>query len=150
MNNRFKFLTILFAFITLSALIVHLFELGVKINLSKEDYHSVQNIYREWAWLGVFEIGSILLTAILTFKERENKKIFPYLMISFVCFLVSIIFFFLFTFPVNGATSNWTQMPQGWDILRRKWEYSHAINATLYLTGFGFLIGAVLSKRQVE
>jgi hypothetical protein len=38
MKNLFRFLTIIFAVITLGALLAHLFELPGKMILSKEDY----------------------------------------------------------------------------------------------------------------
>ena len=61
MKNAIRFTAILFAVITLSALMAHLLELRVKINLSKEDYQIVQGIYSGWQWLGIFEIGAIIL-----------------------------------------------------------------------------------------
>ncbi len=148
MSNRFRFLTIFFSAITLSALIVQLLELRVNINVTKEGCRIVPGIYRRWVWLGIFEIGSAFLTGIWAFKEKEIESTFTYLMISFVCFAVSTVIFFLFTLPVNLTTSDWTQMRQGCDLVRQKWDYSHAINAALYLTGFGFLSGAVLLKNQ--
>jgi hypothetical protein len=39
--------------------------------------------------------------------------------------------FFIRTFPINQATSNWTLATDGWMVLRARWEYSHAANALL-------------------
>jgi hypothetical protein len=144
MKNLLKFITILFAVITLSALMAHLLELPGKINLSKEDYQTVQGIYRGWAWLGIFEFGAILLTLIWTITERKRKDIFLFLLTPLLCFVVSIILFFIFTFPANTATLNWTQLPDDWEVLRKRWEYSHAVRALLNLGGFGCLLMALL------
>mgnify|MGYP001546022963 CR=1 FL=1 len=114
MKNLLRFITILFAVITLSALMTHLFELPAKIKLSKADYQLVQGIYRGWAWLGIAEIGAILLTFAWTIIERKEKHRYPFLLAALICFIISIAIFFAFTFPANGATSNWTQLPVNW------------------------------------
>lgn len=146
MKNLLKFLTILFVVITLSALMAHLLELPNKMNLSKDNYQSVQQIYRGWSWLGIFEIGAIVLTLIWAIIERRNKKIFPFLLTALLFFVVSIITFFIFTFPANTATENWTQLSQDWQVLRKNWEYSHASRAILSLIGFSFLMVAILKE----
>ena len=146
MKNLFRFLTIIFAVITLGALLAHLFELPGKMILSKEDYRMVQGIYSGWAWLGIFEIGTIILVLIWTISERKNKTTFPYLLTALIILVVSLVIFFLFTFPANRATMNWTQLPPDWEMLRRKWEYSHGIRAVLNLIGFGFLIAGLMKK----
>jgi len=146
MKNLLSFLTIMFAVITLGALLAHLFELPRKMMLSKEDYQVVQGIYSGWAWLGIFEIGTILLTLIWMISERKKKPIFPSLLTALLLFVISLAIFFLFTFPANQATINWTHLPDAWETLRIKWEYSHGIRAVLNLIGFGFLIAALMKK----
>ena len=37
--------------------------------------------------------------------------------------------FFVWTFPANQATNNWTVVPKNWNKLRIQWEYSHAAHA---------------------
>jgi hypothetical protein len=148
MKNLFRFLTITFAAITLCALITHLLELPGKIDMSKENYLVVQSIYRGWAWLGIFEIGAILLTLIWTAGDIKKKRTFPFLLTALLCFVVSITIFFIFTFPANRATINWTQLPDNWQTLRSQWEYSHAIRAILNLTGFCFLVIVLLRERR--
>jgi hypothetical protein len=44
---------------------------------------------------------------------------------------------FVWTFPTNQATNNWTVVPKNWNALRIQWEYSHAANAVgLGLCGY--------------
>ncbi|MEJ7683011.1 MAG: hypothetical protein WKG06_35175 [Segetibacter sp.] len=150
MKNVLRFTTILFAVITLSALMTHLLEFRGKINLSKGNYQVVQSIYRGWAWLGIFEVGAILLTLIWTITNRKNKNIFILLLSALICFTISLIIFFIFTFPANQAAVNWTQLPQQWEPLRMKWEYSHAIRAVLNLIGFSFLIVCLIKSGESE
>ncbi len=148
MKNLLRFITILFVVIALSALMAHLLELPNKMNLSKDNYQTVQQIYRGWSWLGIFELGAILLTIIWVIIERGNKKIFPLLLTALFFFIVSIVTFFIFTFPTNIATENWTQLPLEWQVLRKNWEYSHASRAILNLIGFSLLIVALLKERN--
>ena len=145
MKNLIRFTALIFTAITLSALMAHLLELRVKILLSKENYQIVQGIYSGWQWLGIFEIGAIILTLIWTIFDRK-LTIFPFLLSALICFSLSIIIFFVFTFPTNQATLNWTNLLDNWDELRKTWEYSHAIRALLSLFGFSFLVLALLKN----
>jgi hypothetical protein len=42
----------------------------------------------------------------------------------------------MFTYPINRATDNWTVLPEAFEVARRQWEYSHAVNAVLTFAGF--------------
>ncbi len=148
MKNLLRFVTILFEVITLCALMTHLLELRGKISMSQQNYFVVQGIYSGWAWLGIFEIGAILLTFIWTIAERKNNKIFSLLLFALIIFVVSLTLFFMFTFPSNTATANWTEVTSNWKILRERWEYSHAVRAILNLVGFCLLILAVLKNKK--
>jgi hypothetical protein len=147
MKNLIRFITIVFATITLSALLAHLMELPGKIYLSKENYQLVQQIYRGWAWLGIFEIGAILLTLVWAIVESK-KTIFSFLLIAFLLFSSSLVIFFIYTFPANNITLNWTQLPGNWENLRKQWEYSHAVRTFLNFAGFCLLIIALLKDKN--
>lgn len=150
MRTFIRFFTIFFTVISLSALMAHLFELRVKIKLSQDNYQIVQGIYSGWQWLGIFELGAILLTLIWAILDRKESKVFPYLVSALICFLLSIAIFFIFTFPTNQTTVNWTKLPANWDELRKVWEYSHAIRALLYLCGFNLLVVTILKNESKE
>ena len=47
--------------------------------------------------------------------------------------------FFIWTYPANVATQNWTVQPADWAELRRQWGYSHAFNAFLMFAAFCFV-----------
>ena len=146
MKNLIRFIAILFTAITLSALMAHLLELRVKINLSKENYQIVQGIYSGWQWLAIFEIGAIILTIIWTIFDHKIKNVFPFLLTASICLIISTVVFFIFTFPTNQETLNWTSLPDNWDELRKTWEYSHAMRAILTLFAFSFLVLALLKN----
>jgi Domain of unknown function (DUF1772) len=147
MKNLARFVTVIFAVITLSVSLSHFFELPGKINLPKENYQVVQGIYKGWAWLGIFEVGTIIFTLALTIAERRKKWGFIFLLTATILFTASIAVFFIYTKPANTATINWTQLPPNWELLRGQWEYSHAARAILNLTGVCFLILAILKKK---
>ena len=146
MKNLIRFIALIFTAITLSASMAHLLELRVKMQLLKADYQTVQGIYSGWQWLGIFELGAIILTLIWIIFDRKST-IFPFLSAALICFILSILIFFVFTFPTNQATLSWTNLPDDWEELRKTWEYSHAMRAFLSLSGFSFLVLALLKKQ---
>lgn len=148
MKNLLRFITILFVTITLGTLLAHLFALPRKINLSKENYQLVQQLYRGWSWIGFAEIGAILLTIGWVYNDQKRKRTFPYLLTAALCFIISLAVFFLFTFPANRATHNWLQLPANWETLKKQWEYSHAARAVINLAGFSLLIIVLLKERN--
>lgn len=144
----FFFLSILFTAIAMSAGFAHLFVLPNKIHLSREEYLTVQQIYRGWALLGIAEMCALLSTLILTVLVREQPWIFYLSFIAIVCIAMSLLIFFLFIYPANQATSNWTNLPQNWQLLRQQWEYSHAVSAGLYFIAFVSLVMSTLIERK--
>jgi len=50
---------------------------------------------------------------------------------SFVCIVAALIVFFIWVFPGNQATQNWTVAPDNWQALRTRWEYGHAANSLI-------------------
>jgi hypothetical protein len=124
----------------------HLLELPNKMLLSREDYLTVQQIYRGWALLGIAVVGALISTAALTWLQRGEGAPFYFALLATVCIALSLIIFFSFTFPANQATENWTMFPEQWEGLRRQWEYSHATGAILYFIALASLVLSVLSS----
>jgi hypothetical protein len=56
------------------------------------------------------------------------------------------IVFWVWTFPANQATVNWTQQPENWQALRSQWEYSHLAGAGFQMVAMIALIVAVLRR----
>ena len=57
-----RFASLLFAALALAPAMAHLLELPNKIDLAREDYRTVQQIYRGWALLGFVVVGALLST----------------------------------------------------------------------------------------
>ena len=128
--------------LTLTALVLvpsgaHLFELPGKIGLDRDAYFIVQGIYAGWALFGVPIIGAILANGALAIALRRREPAAArWALASAVLIAASLAVFFTWTFPANQATANWTHKPDHWEILRREWEYSHAVNAVMVFAAF--------------
>jgi hypothetical protein len=107
----------------------HLLKLTYKINLDHDNYITVQQIYREWALLGIILILSVFANGLVAFKIRSHTAAMACATIAALLMCVGLVIFFAWTFRVNQATSNWSVTPENWQSLRAKWEYSHAVNA---------------------
>lgn len=54
----------------------------------------------------------------------EPRVLLPTL-IALCCLVAAQAVFWIWTYPADQATGNWTVQPENWEILRRNWEYSH-------------------------
>lgn len=142
------FIALFFVAVALGPALAHLLELPNKINLSREEYLTVQQIYRGWALLGIVVFGALLSTLALTITLRHQRNAFIFALIAFLCIVGTQIVFWTYTYPANQATNNWTMLPENWSDLRRQWEYSHATSAGLNLVALVAMILSVLARRR--
>src|SRR5215217_1767398 len=120
-------------------------ELPNKINLSREDYLTVQQIYRGWNRLAVVVIGALSSNLVLAALERTKSRTWALNIIAFLCLVGTQIVFWRYTYPVNQQTHNWTVLPEQWQELRKQWEYSHATSAGLNLVALIALTLSILA-----
>jgi hypothetical protein len=90
-------------------------------------------------------LGALLSTLLLTILVRSRLRQFALACVAFGCVLVTQVIFWMFTFPVNQQTRNWTTLPPNWMMLRERWEYSHATAAVFELIAFVAVVIAVLA-----
>jgi hypothetical protein len=128
---HFHFAAVMLTALALAPGLAHLFALPNKISLAQEPYFVVQGIYRGWALLGIVLFAALFANAILTYLlgRAGEPTVLP--LIATFCLAFNIAIFFIWTFPANQATDNWTTVPENWMALRTQWEYSHAVNAGL-------------------
>ena len=126
-----QFLTIALTALALVPAGAHLFELPNKMPLGRDEYFTVQAIYRGWALFGVVLIAAIAANLLHAIMVRRRRRAFALAACAFVVMAGTLAIFFGWTYPANQATANWTLVPADWQELRRQWEYSHAINAVL-------------------
>lgn len=148
MIKTLQLVAILFTAVSMAAGWAHLLELPNKINLSRDDYLTVQQIYRGWALLGIAVVGALVSTAVLTVLQRGKGAVFYFALAATLLIALSLAVFFSVTFPANQATQNWTDLPEGWEALRRQWEYSHAVSAVLYFIALASLVLSVIWDRR--
>ena len=109
----------------------HLFELPGKIAMPPNNYMIVQGIYRGWSLFGIVLLAGMLSTLMLAILRRRRQGVCALSLAAFVCLAATQIIFWVFTYPMNIASRNWTTMPDQFEAARRQWEYSHAASAVL-------------------
>ena len=113
-----------------------------------EQYFTVQGIYRGWALLGFVLLGAIGANLVHAILIRDVPRAFWFALVAFLLMLVSLAIFFIWTYPANQATSNWTVAPANWASLRTQWEYSHAANAVITFLALCAVTASLVTKRE--
>ncbi len=142
-----RFLSIFLVGLALAPALAHLLELPNKIALPAEDYRTVQQIYRGWALLGIVVFSAVLSTLATWIVLRKARLPHAGTLLALVCLLAAQAVFWIWTYPANQQTENWTVLPDAWRALRAQWEYSHAAGAVLNLIAFVALLAAALRAR---
>lgn len=110
----------------------HLFELPGKIALDQNDYFVVQGIYAGWALFVIPILGAIAANfALFLVQRKRDPRSAHFALASSALIVLSLVVFFVWVFPGNQATDNWTVAPGNWEELRRSWEYGHAASAAI-------------------
>ena len=114
-------------------------------------YMTVQKIYAGWYFFGIPIITALLLIFIHTFMVRNDRPAFMLSLSAALCLTATQVIFWMFTYPINRATDNWTVLPEAFEVARRQWEYSHAVNAVLTFAAFVAITLSVLAtSREVR
>jgi hypothetical protein len=140
-----QFAAVVFCGLALVPAAAHVMELPNKIHLSREDYLVAQKLYRGWQFVGIVVVLALIATALLALQARgSDGAALAAAWLAFICVVATQAVFWIFTFPVNRITKNWTSLPADWMALRRRWEYSHAASAALNLLAFAASVLAAL------
>jgi len=143
----FLFFTAILATLVSSAPdLAHLFELPHKLALSRDQYFTVQQIYGGWELFGIAILVQAVSLSMLAWRSTREHYIFRPVMAALILMMLAQTLFWLFTFPANSLTENWTTIPADWDMLRHQWEYSHAMGAICQLLALCCLVGALFSR----
>ena len=143
-----EFLAILLMALALVPAGAHFLELPGKIGLGRDAYFAVQQIYPGWAPFRIVLFGTLVVNVILSALLREDRMAFVFAVGAVVAVLVIFAIFFSWIFPANQATADWTRPTEDWELLRRNWEYSHAVNALVTLLGFCSVTLAALTSSR--
>jgi hypothetical protein len=109
----------------------HLFALPNKLAMNAETYFAAQRAYDGWAVLGVLPVAAVLANFGFALRLRRRGRPAGMAWLAALLLLAGLGGFFVWTFPANRATENWTRLPADWQALRAAWEWSHAANALL-------------------
>jgi hypothetical protein len=120
--------------------LAHLYALPNKIDLPPGAYLAAQHAYRGWWMLGAAIVGALVSLTVQAVKVRHDRRALGLTLLALALLIAAQVLFWMFTFPANRATFNWTVLPAGWESLRRRWEYSHAFGAGLTLLAFVALL----------
>jgi hypothetical protein len=122
----------------------HLFELPAKMTLAPDEYMVTQGIYRGWSLFGIVVFAALLLVLLHSVLRRARRSVFVLSLVALVCLIGTQVIFWLFTYPMNVATANWTTMPADFEMARRQWEFSHAASAVLTFLALIAITASVL------
>ena len=142
------FVALLATALALGGALAHALELPNKIGLSRDDYFVVQQVYRGWDRLAVLLLVELVAMIALAVMSRRRPRVFWPVVAAIFCLLSAQLLFWLFTFPANVATENWTRMPDDWERLRTQWEYSHLAGAIFQILAMTALIVAALTHAR--
>jgi hypothetical protein len=123
----------------------HLMAFYAKIAMPEQPYFVVQQIYRGWAWAGAVIFLAIFANFLAALLTRESPRKWRLFGASAALIAATLAVFFVWTFPANQATGNWTSAPENWEQLRIQWEYSHAANAAITFLALLCSIGAAVA-----
>ncbi len=141
------FIALLASAVMLGPALAHAFELPTKMNLARDEYFVIQQVYRGWSnfslLLVVVQLISLVTTAYLV---RRDRRVLVPTVLAILFVLGAQVLFWTYTHPANVATANWTVETDDWMRLRRIWEYSHLARAGLQTLAMTSLIIAVVSR----
>ncbi len=138
-----RLLAVLLTAIATSAGLAHLFAMPNKMKLSGHDYFIAQRAYDGWALFGIVMVAAI--TAVVgvaaSLRDQPGRN---WAWWSAGLMAAGLVVFFMWIFPANRQTENWTVQPDNWTALRTQWEMGHAVNAILYFAALGCIVWAVV------
>jgi hypothetical protein len=140
------FVALIATALALGGALAHALELPNKIGLPRADYFVVQRIYDGWnqlAYLLLVQVAGIL--AVVLIHRREPRVLWP-AVTALAALIAAQAVFWIWTFPANVATEQWTTQPENWETLRRQWEYSHLAGAAFQVVVMVALVVGVLRR----
>jgi hypothetical protein len=141
-----QFLAIILTALALVPSGAHLAALPNKMAMAQAAYFVAQQIYNGWALFGIVLFGAFVANLAHTIVLRRLGRSFGYALASLLFIAAGLVIFFVWTFPTNQATNNWTVVPTNWNKLRIQWEYSHAATAMMTFAALVCVVIAVLRQ----
>jgi len=150
--NSWRFLTIMLTAFSLSLNMAHLLELPQRMKFDRDLWVRVtvvEGVYRFFGSVGaVFEMGAIVAACALAFALRGRGAAFRLALGGAICLALAFGSWLMFVAPANAQFAGWLTgpIPPDWSRWRDQWEYTHAINAAIKMTGLSLLVLSVLAE----
>jgi hypothetical protein len=98
---------------------------------------------------GVYQIGSIVTAAVVSWLVRRRDPAFAWTLAATVCLTLAFLVWLTVVAPVNAQVADAMQAAPGsvpalWMELRPRWEYGHAAGFVLQLAGLCTLVASVV------
>ncbi|MDQ8729353.1 DUF1772 domain-containing protein [Bradyrhizobium sp. LHD-71] len=145
-SDMVAFVALLATALAMGAALAHALEFPNKIELSPDNYLIVQTAYRGWsllAFLLVIEVAAMLWLAV---RYRAVPRVFWPTVAALACVAAAQAIFWIWTFPANQVTDNWTVLPDNFETLRAQWEYSHLAGAAFQVLAMAAIAIAVIAR----
>ena len=149
--KAWRLATLVLSALALTMTSAHLLELPQKMQYDAAMYSAVNTtMYRYFAIVGgVYQIGAILLAAVLVLLVRRRRPAFRWTMLGAALLLLSFVSWLMLVAPVNGQVAEALKaapdsVPALWMQLRGRWEYGHVTGFAIHLLGFLALVVSVL------
>jgi hypothetical protein len=125
----------------------HLASLVSKMRLSPDQYMIAQRAYDAWSLFGIAVFGALLATLWHAYLARGNRRAALLSLLSFFLLGASQVVFWIYTYPMNVASRNWTVLPEQFENVRTQLEYSHAASAIIVFAALVAMLCAALADR---
>jgi hypothetical protein len=151
MLRGWRLVTLVLTALSLTMESAHVLELPQKLRYDPAMYAAVNgSLYRWFAIVGgVYQVGAIVLAAILTGMVRGRGAAFGWTLAGTVTLGLAFVVWIVVVAPVNrivadaAATAPET-VPGLWTQLRWRWEGGHAAGFAVQVVGFVLLLVGVL------
>ena len=147
--SRYSILSFLALVLTAIALIpegAHVFEMSGKMKLGRDAYYVVQGLYRGWAYFGIPIAGSLLACAAnAALPGNRRDRLFS--LAAALMIAASLAVFFIYVYPANQVTQNWTAVSANWKNLRYQWEWGHVVSAVFTFLAFLALAWSAVMRK---
>jgi hypothetical protein len=90
-----------------------------------------------------------VLPVLYLLYRRRSRALYAAL-VGFACFIIALLITLIVEVPIDNLIEGWTitSLPAGWQQLRDRWEWFHAIRSWVSVLGLALLLGAALSVRD--
>lgn len=155
--RAWRFITLVLAALALTMESAHVLELPQKMQYDAQMYSAVNTtLYRYFAIFGgVYQVGSIVAAATLTFLVRRRSPSFGWTLTGALLLFLAFGLWAVVVAPVNSEAAEALRSapglaPEVWMRLRNRWEYGHAAGFVVQLIGFCSLLLSVLVETPKE